>query len=377
MSSNFLASLGSWFAISSLPTKMDSRYIHFICTTIQTMITSPISASFFSHRWTSLRKGRTHFTLLMLWRFMMLSSIFSLISEVSIKTYPRSMPLRSYFFSENDSARQVSLIAVMAFSMLSSLAAPATMFRISSLYRNSCMSTRFCRVKLAKSKVFPVTSISIFQWRSLKASCLRSLNSGKLSKKFRTPSLIALKGSSSLYLESIFFSRDRKLSVTFVITSVWTSTHSWLDHLVRFSFQSSYTSYTTVRSASPFSSSVRSVKVVISSPNSFSALISTSRFFCRAARSFFQSFTNSRPLSRSIPGFPGPLSAKVCLACCSPAANSRTWSWVTRLNLSFTAPKSSSRRLACSMTLAQKWRRLAASSASSGGTGMAYCRSAL
>ena len=60
MPSNLLASCGSCSLMSSDPTKMDSRYIHFLWTTIQTSMASPIKLSLFSQKLTSSRKGLTN-----------------------------------------------------------------------------------------------------------------------------------------------------------------------------------------------------------------------------------------------------------------------------------------------------------------------------
>mmetsp|Transcript_46019 Transcript_46019/g.147056 ORF Transcript_46019/g.147056 Transcript_46019/m.147056 type:complete len:229 (-) Transcript_46019:4238-4924(-) len=83
MRSKRLASSGSWWRMSSEPTKMLSRYIHFLCTTIHTSVTSPMSERRLSHRRTSSRKGFTKRLAIMDCRLRPMSSSSTATSSVA------------------------------------------------------------------------------------------------------------------------------------------------------------------------------------------------------------------------------------------------------------------------------------------------------
>ena len=101
MPSNRLASCGSWSLMSSDPTKMLSRYIHFLWTTIHTSMASPIRLSRFSQKLTSSRKGLTNLLAIMDCRLRLMSSSSRMISSVALRTQPLSSPFFMYLARVN------------------------------------------------------------------------------------------------------------------------------------------------------------------------------------------------------------------------------------------------------------------------------------
>ena len=87
--------------MSSLPMKIDSRYIHLRCTSIQISITSAMSDSFFSHDWTSCRNGLTNLDPSMDCKVRAMSSITSVISSTVFNTLPLSTSPLTYRISSN------------------------------------------------------------------------------------------------------------------------------------------------------------------------------------------------------------------------------------------------------------------------------------
>ena len=127
MLSNRLASWGSWCRMSSEPTKMLSRYIHFRCTSIHTSMDSPIRLSFPSQSRTSSMNGLTNLLAIIDCRFRPMSSRSRVISSALRRIHPRSSVPFMYLNSSNFCSFQTSATFWSSDSMVSSLPAAFTM----------------------------------------------------------------------------------------------------------------------------------------------------------------------------------------------------------------------------------------------------------
>ena len=205
MRSKRLASSGSWSRMSSLPMKMASRYCHLACTFIHTSMVSEMVLISPSHFLVCSRKGATKRLLIMLLRFIIWSSSVCVMSSVPLRMRPRSCGPLKYLTTSKRCSRHVSAIALMPTSMLSSLSAPPQMAMMSSSYWSRLSSKRLPSVKVRgfMSKVFPVSSISLSQCRSRRASPLRFCMSGRLCWKPLIVSSTMRKGPSPLISLSI------------------------------------------------------------------------------------------------------------------------------------------------------------------------------
>mmetsp|Transcript_19754 Transcript_19754/g.46594 ORF Transcript_19754/g.46594 Transcript_19754/m.46594 type:complete len:228 (+) Transcript_19754:878-1561(+) len=185
MRSKRLASSGSCRRMSSEPTKIASRYIHFDWTFIQTAITSAMVDMSFSHFCVWSRNGPTKRLALMEERFIIWSSSVSWISSVVRSTNPRSVPPLMYLATSKRVSRQVSAMSLMPFSIVSSLTAAPESSAICSENFSSCIEKSLPSVNVFGfiSKEVPVRSMSCFQCLSRSASDLRFWMSGRDSRK--------------------------------------------------------------------------------------------------------------------------------------------------------------------------------------------------
>mmetsp|Transcript_25214 Transcript_25214/g.84785 ORF Transcript_25214/g.84785 Transcript_25214/m.84785 type:complete len:252 (+) Transcript_25214:1042-1797(+) len=242
MRSNFLASSGSCMRMSSLPTKMDSRYIHCRCTLYQTSKVSLTRFNVFSHPLTFWEKAPTKRDPAMVCRFSMLSSSVSLISSAAPRTWPRIVPSLKYSRVSSEVEAQVASMARISFSIFSSFTASRTISSMASANFWSSMAKILPRVNcLALSKATPVTSEIFFQCRSFIASFFSDTMTGNDSLKLQMTTSTSLNFEFSLSAQgnlraffsalstphfSPFTSKSPQTDCEYVVRKSWNSLNS-------------------------------------------------------------------------------------------------------------------------------------------------------
>mmetsp|Transcript_29018 Transcript_29018/g.67263 ORF Transcript_29018/g.67263 Transcript_29018/m.67263 type:complete len:381 (+) Transcript_29018:9281-10423(+) len=363
--------------------KIPSRYIHFRWTSIQRSQTSPIRLSFFSHTLTSSINAATKRLALMDCSASVLSSSVVMISSVVLRIWQRSSVPLMYLWRSNFRFAQVSAIFLMPDSIASSLLAALTISLICSVNceRLSAKSLASVKVPGLMSKVLPVTSISLSQWRSRRASFLRSCSSGMVDLKasrtsFTLPNMPkSLTSSRSL---GSFFICMMKPSMPSV--RPWTSSSvkkSIPDHSVSLVLNSEYTEYTISRLRMSFSISSKSTWVVSSRSNSICACASVSLSFKFSTSVICACFSRSKPTSSPtsplwMSGASGPVARNLTRSSFISRRKSETWRCVTSVNFFLTDLREWSRRRHSCDSAAQRPRMPATDSSSTSSTGILY-----
>ena len=166
---NFLASLGSCFAISP-PVKTDSSAHHIICTFTQLSSVSEVSDSEPRSSWAILRKGATCLIVSTVCRFIWASSSSSTTMGVALRVCtPRSF----HSANKNSFVLHWFLISPIVCSILSCLSAPSVTSSISSLTETKSASSS----DWSLNSGLPTTSNVVLQIFITSSQCLALIES--------------------------------------------------------------------------------------------------------------------------------------------------------------------------------------------------------